>query len=227
MGAVEDPVPLTAAGMGSDGRLRRALAAFGGGGDMWDLVDAALAAVARDSPDELRARRDGIIERLYAGGPCRNCDAPPAPVQPRKANETYAAPAAASAFPASPDEEIDVDGLDEDEADASVENKILAIRDFLEDPDQVPKNPCLPLSQYNFAGKRRKRLTSSLQSVPLLLRGLVTVGGRDGEPAAEPGRHGHHLQVSPGQAYFFSFPFARLANGRKSYVCFLRQQLKD
>ncbi|KAF8726259.1 hypothetical protein HU200_019716 [Digitaria exilis] len=123
--------------MGSDGRLRRALAAFGGGGDVWDLVDAALAAVARDSPDELRARRDGIIERLYAGGRCRNCDSPPSPAQPRKTNETVASVAApAAAFPASPDEEVDVDGLGEDEADAGVESKILAIRDFLEDPDQ-------------------------------------------------------------------------------------------
>lgn len=124
---------------------------------MWDLVDAALAAVARDSPDELRARRDGIIERLYAGGPCRNCDAPPAPVQPRKANETYAAPAAASAFPASPDEEIDVDGLDEDEADASVENKILAIRDFLEDPDQVLKKPIFTAFAIKFCWEKEKK----------------------------------------------------------------------
>ncbi|XP_025810301.1 probable mediator of RNA polymerase II transcription subunit 26c isoform X2 [Panicum hallii] len=121
--------------MGSDGRLRRALAAFGGGGDVWDLVDAALAAAARDSPDELRARRDSIVERLYAGGRCRNCDAPPAQAQaqPTKAAETAAA---ASAFPASPDEEVDADGLDDDEDDAGVESKILAIRDFLEDPDQ-------------------------------------------------------------------------------------------
>ncbi|KAG2615019.1 probable mediator of RNA polymerase II transcription subunit 26c isoform X1 [Panicum virgatum] len=119
--------------MGSDGRLRRALAAFGGGGDVWDLVDAALAVAARDSPDELRARRDSIVERLYAGGRCRNCDGPPAQVQPTKAAETAAV---ASAFPASPDEEVDADGFDDDEADAGVESKILAIRDFLEDPDQ-------------------------------------------------------------------------------------------
>lgn len=122
--------------MGSDGRLRRALAAFGGGGDVWDLVDAALVAAARDSPDELRARRDGIVERLYAVVRCRNCDAdaPPLP-QSRKAAEA-AAPAAGS--PASPDEEVNADGLDDDVADdgAGVESKILAIRDFLEDPDQ-------------------------------------------------------------------------------------------
>lgn len=51
--------------MDTDGRLRRALAAFGAG-PTWDLVDAALASAARDRPAELRARRDGIVERLYA-----------------------------------------------------------------------------------------------------------------------------------------------------------------
>uniref|UniRef100_A0A804RDE6 TFIIS N-terminal domain-containing protein n=1 Tax=Zea mays TaxID=4577 RepID=A0A804RDE6_MAIZE len=129
--------------MSSDGRLRRALAAFGG--DVWDLVDAALAAAARDSPGDLRARRDGIVQRLYAGAArCRNCDADatPAPAQPRKANDAVAAAAspaaAASAFPASPEQEVDADGLDDvdDAADAGMESKILAIRDFLEDPDQ-------------------------------------------------------------------------------------------
>ncbi|KAK8450059.1 hypothetical protein SEVIR_7G304400v4 [Setaria viridis] len=126
---------MTAAGMGSDGRLRRALAAFGGGGDVWDLVDAALTAAARDNPDELRARRDGIVERLYAGARCHNCDAgAPSPPQPRKAPEAAAAAEAVS--PVSPDEEVDADGLGEDDDDAGVESKILAIRDFLEDPDQ-------------------------------------------------------------------------------------------
>ncbi|KAJ1264889.1 hypothetical protein BS78_08G036400 [Paspalum vaginatum] len=125
--------------MGSDGRLRRALAAFGGGGDVWDLVDAALAAAARDNPGELRARRDGIIERLYAGARCRNCDADcPTRHQPRTADEA----AAAAASPASPDvdEEVNANGLDDEDDDAGagagVESKILAIRDFLEDLDQ-------------------------------------------------------------------------------------------
>ena len=55
--------------------LRRALAAFGGGGGgVWELVDAALACAAHDRPDELRARRDGFVERLYAAaaGGCSN-----------------------------------------------------------------------------------------------------------------------------------------------------------
>ncbi|CAL5098151.1 unnamed protein product [Urochloa decumbens] len=126
---------MAAAGMGFDGRLRRALAAFGGGDDVWDLVDAALTAAARDSPDELRARRDGIVERLYASARCHNCDASATPPpQPRRAPEA----AAEAVSPVSPDEEVDADGLgeDEDDADAGVESKILAIRDFLEDPDQ-------------------------------------------------------------------------------------------
>jgi hypothetical protein len=170
-------------------------------------VDAALAAAARDSPAELRARRDGIVQRLYAR--CRNCDAdaPPPPAQSNGA--VAAAPAAAAAASASPDEEVDADGLDDvddDEADAGagVESKILAIRDFLEDPDQVLKCPIFTSLIYSttiLLTKGEKRLTASLQSVPLSC-GLLTVGGRDGEPAAEPSRHGHHLQGSPGQTCF-------------------------
>ncbi|KAM0905318.1 hypothetical protein ACQ4PT_017491 [Festuca glaucescens] len=118
--------------MDADGRLRRALAAFGGG-DVWDLVDAALAVAA---PAELRARRDGIVERLYAGGRCRNCDAPERPLQqpPRQPAE-----AASPTSQEAEEEDAYVDGLGEDkEADegAGLESKILAIRDFLEDPDQ-------------------------------------------------------------------------------------------
>uniref|UniRef100_A0A0D9XPG3 TFIIS N-terminal domain-containing protein n=1 Tax=Leersia perrieri TaxID=77586 RepID=A0A0D9XPG3_9ORYZ len=100
--------------MDRDGRLRRALAAFGGG--VWELVDAVLDSAARDRPDELRARRDGIVERLYAagGGGCRNCGATasPSPV---------------------------VEGEEDDEAapeEDGIEIKILAIKDFLEDQDQ-------------------------------------------------------------------------------------------
>jgi len=197
--------------MSSDGRLLRALAAFGGGGDVWSLVDAALAAAARDSPAELRARRDGIVQRLYAGAArCRSCDANahPPPAQPNGAVAAAAPAAAAAASPASPDEEVDVDGLDDvdGEADdgAGVESKILAIRDFLEDPDQVLKYPIFTAlidSTAILLTKGEKRLTASLQSVPLS-RGLLTVGGRDGEPAAESGRHGHHLQGSSGQTCF-------------------------
>ena len=61
-------------------RLGRALDAFGG--DLWALVDAALDVAARDCPDELRARRDGIVERLYAAAAagCSNCAGRPPPL---------------------------------------------------------------------------------------------------------------------------------------------------
>uniref|UniRef100_A0A0E0MCU7 TFIIS N-terminal domain-containing protein n=1 Tax=Oryza punctata TaxID=4537 RepID=A0A0E0MCU7_ORYPU len=98
--------------MDRDERLRRALAAFGGG--VWELVDAALDSSARDSPDELRARRDGIVERLYAAG-CSNCGAATSP-SPRGV-----------AVAEREDNDDEADGL---------EIKILAIKDFLEDEDQ-------------------------------------------------------------------------------------------
>jgi hypothetical protein len=136
--------------MGSDGRLRRALAAFGGGGDVWDLVDAALTVAARDNPDELRAHRDGIVERLYAGARCHNCDAGVLPPPQLRRVPEAAAAAAEAMSPVSPDEEVDADGLGEDDDDAGVESKILAIRDFLEDPDQVLKDPIFTVLTVHF-----------------------------------------------------------------------------
>ncbi|XP_015615623.1 probable mediator of RNA polymerase II transcription subunit 26c [Oryza sativa Japonica Group] len=111
-----------------DERLGRALAAFGGGGGgggggVWELVDAALACAARDRPDELRARRDGIVERLYAagGGGGGNCGA-------------------AAATTPSPRGAAVAEGEDDDDEAAAaadgLEIKILAIKDFLEDEDQ-------------------------------------------------------------------------------------------
>ncbi|KAL5204407.1 hypothetical protein ABZP36_009278 [Zizania latifolia] len=126
--------------MDRDERLRRAVAAFGGG-DVWEIVDAALASAGRD---ELRARRDGIVERLYAGGSCSNCGvtspSPPPPQQQQRgaavAGEEYEAVA-------SPEAEGDA-------GEPGVEIKILAIRDFLEDPDQS-EDELLSLLQ-NLAG---------------------------------------------------------------------------
>ncbi|KAG8088928.1 hypothetical protein GUJ93_ZPchr0011g27248 [Zizania palustris] len=113
--------------MDRDERLRRAVAAFGSG-CVWEMIDAALASVGRD---ELRARRDGIVERLYAGGRCRNCGvtspSPPPPPPPQRgaavAGEEYEAVV-------SPEAEGGA-------GEPDVEIKITAIRDFLEDPDQV------------------------------------------------------------------------------------------
>ena len=132
--------------MDRDERLRRAVAAFGG--DAWALVDAALAAAARDRPGELRARRDGIVERLYAAAAgCSSCDARPPPRDALAAaglDDEEDAEEAAAAAPASPEAEGDAVGAGAAEEVAAggepgLESRIMAIRDFLEDPDQVPE----------------------------------------------------------------------------------------
>jgi hypothetical protein len=108
--------------MDGDQRLRRALAAFGG--DVWALLDAALAAAARDRPEELCARRDAVVERLYAAAACSHCDGRP----PRAALEEEAAAVSPKA---------DADRVGDEEESSGLESKILAIRDFLEDLEQV------------------------------------------------------------------------------------------
>lgn len=146
--------------MDGDERLRRALAAFGG--DAWALVDAALAAAARERPGELRARRDGIVERLYSAAGCSSCcDARQPPRDALAAagldedddGEEVAAPA-------SPEVEGGAAGVDAAEeaeeelgdGEPGLESKIVAIRDFLEDPDQVPKEAIFTTtSQREFA----------------------------------------------------------------------------
>jgi hypothetical protein len=145
--------------MDGEQRLRRALAAFGG--DVWALVDATLAAAARDRPAELRARRVGIVERLYA---CSNCvgRAPRAAlaaagVEEENEGEEEEVVAAAAAAAVSPEPEADADADHAEEADelggeaSGLETKILAIRDFLEDPEQVPKEALFTTSQREFA----------------------------------------------------------------------------
>ncbi|CAO2140976.1 unnamed protein product, partial [Urochloa humidicola] len=144
--------------MDRDERLRRALAAFGG--DAWALVDAALAAAARDRPGELRARRDGIVERLYAGAGCSTCDARPLP-PPRAAlaaagldeedDGEEAAPASSEAAEGDAAEEAEElggagGGGDDDGELPGLESKIVTIRDLLEDPDQ-PEDELVSLLQ--------------------------------------------------------------------------------
>lgn len=143
---------------GEDQRLRRALAAFGG--DVWALVDTALAAAARDRPAELRERRVGIVERLYAAGGCSNCDGRPpraalaaAGLEEDEGEEPAAAavsPEAEADLAADREEEVDELGGGDDDDDAGLESKILAIRDFLEDPEQVPKESLFTTSRRQF-----------------------------------------------------------------------------
>ncbi|KAJ4751472.1 Transcription elongation factor (TFIIS) family protein [Rhynchospora pubera] len=56
----------------SEERLRQVLDAVGV--DLWSLIDTAIAVATRDHPGDLRHRREGIVQSLYALTPCRNCD---------------------------------------------------------------------------------------------------------------------------------------------------------
>ncbi|KAG5029778.1 putative mediator of RNA polymerase II transcription subunit 26c [Glycine soja] len=91
------------------------------GVDVWAFMDAAIAVASVDHPDELKRRRDRIVERLYASSAlpqCRNCDPDAGEIR------TQSSPSA--------EEEKDPYGglLDEEQ------KKILYIKEQLEDPHQ-------------------------------------------------------------------------------------------
>lgn len=119
------------------------------GVDLWSFIDTAISVASSDYADELKHRRDGIVEKLYSSTWCRNCDGE-RNVQEMKASEVEkeASPqrkgrGSPSTTPQSnhvieeeeEEEEEDQDrrygGLFDDE-----ETKILAIIEHLEDPDQ-------------------------------------------------------------------------------------------
>jgi len=145
-------------------RLGRALDAFGG--DLWALVDAALDAASRDRPDELRAHRDGIVERLYAAAAaagCSNCNGRPPPVAALVAaglDEEDGEEAAPGSSVVEADAQA---GGAEEQAEEigagagapGLERKIVAIRDFLDDPNQVPNEAIFTTSQHEFAPNAR------------------------------------------------------------------------
>ncbi|KAL2342953.1 hypothetical protein Fmac_004238 [Flemingia macrophylla] len=92
------------------------------GADVWTLIDTAVAVASVDYVDELKRRRDGIVERLYAATSapprCRNCDADDGEIKSRSS--------------VSPAEAKDpYGGLFDDE-----QKKILEIKELLEDPHQ-------------------------------------------------------------------------------------------
>ena len=127
------------------------------GVDVWMFIDAAIAVASADSAGELKRRRDGIVERLYAATAatpkCRICDdggndlnghqikKQSSPSPERQPHQRRAAAIAAAASPATPqslendnDGEEDLDpygGLFDDE-----QKKILEIKEQLEEPDQ-------------------------------------------------------------------------------------------
>ncbi|XP_061344984.1 probable mediator of RNA polymerase II transcription subunit 26c [Gastrolobium bilobum] len=94
------------------------------GVDVWVLMDAAITVASVDYANELKRRRDGIVERLYtasttaAPSRCRNCEANNGEIKRQSSPST--------------DKEKDpYGGLFDDE-----EKKILEIKDQLEDPHQ-------------------------------------------------------------------------------------------
>lgn len=119
------------------------------GVDVWTFIETAIAVAATDYGPELKLRRDGIVERLYAGTSssssaaaeqlrCRNCD----DVDDLRADNCLDVKAAAEkgGSPGTPQsveredsEELDpYAGLFDDE-----QKKILDIKEHLEDPHQV------------------------------------------------------------------------------------------
>lgn len=102
--------------------------------DVWMIIDAAIALASSDYGEELKDRRDGIIERLYAmSSPiCRNCD-----VNDRELNGVVTAKASSIPRDNNDEDEEEADpygGLFDDDDE---ETKILRIKDELEDPHQV------------------------------------------------------------------------------------------
>ncbi|CAL9190707.1 probable mediator of RNA polymerase II transcription subunit 26c isoform X2 [Musa acuminata AAA Group] len=126
------------------------------GVDLWALIDTAISVAAAEHRQELRARRDGIVQRLYAAGDagrCRNCGSSGGgSVVPRREEakgssssaEKRAAVGAAS--PPSPESmNRTAAAAEEEEQDDQrtygrsideEQSKILDIKRFLDDPDQ-------------------------------------------------------------------------------------------
>ncbi|KAG6527934.1 hypothetical protein ZIOFF_010069 [Zingiber officinale] len=144
----------------------------GAGLDLWSLIDAAISVAAAEHGEELRSRRDGIVQRLYsADGRCGNCGSSggrsgsPVALKREEARgrsspweKRIGAGEGASPTP-SPDSmnnAVEVDDKEEEqEEDAprsyshSIEEekrKILAIKQFLDDTDQ-PEDSLVSLLQ--------------------------------------------------------------------------------
>ncbi|XP_071702384.1 probable mediator of RNA polymerase II transcription subunit 26c [Rutidosis leptorrhynchoides] len=113
--------------------------------DVWGIIDAAINLASEEYADELKHRRDGIVERLYARNNCSNCDVneineqKPNGVVRSVGNEFGEARGDSPLTPQSipqdneeDDEDLDpYGGLFDDE-----QSKILKIKEQLEDPHQ-------------------------------------------------------------------------------------------
>ncbi|KAK1323854.1 putative mediator of RNA polymerase II transcription subunit 26c [Acorus calamus] len=97
-----------------------------GGLDLWDLIDAAVSVAATDHPNELRSRRDGIVEHLFAPTSLHVSDHRHRPNVSRV-----------------PWHRRDGGGespVEEDEQEEQI--RIVAIKDQIEDPDQSEEGLC-------------------------------------------------------------------------------------
>ena len=115
--------------------------------DIWSFIDTAIAVASSDYGDELKDRRDEIVQRLYA---CRNCgdqvNEHRRIVEPVvKVDNSQAKLKHSPYTPQSVHREEDVDVVNDDEEedpyaglfDDDEETRILRIKDQIEDPDQV------------------------------------------------------------------------------------------
>ncbi|XP_043698512.1 probable mediator of RNA polymerase II transcription subunit 26c [Telopea speciosissima] len=119
------------------------------GVDVWTLIDTAISVASFDYINELKDRRDGIVERLYSPTVvprCRNCDLDSMRPNNREINKvqqqsrteasvekessSHEGKGGSPLTPQSLDRDDDLDGIDEEQS------KILNIKERLEDPDQ-------------------------------------------------------------------------------------------
>ena len=113
--------------------------------ELWDFIDTAITVASLDYGDELKDRRDRIVERLYASSAsrCRNCESDRKKTSMEKENRHERLKERSPSTPQSirgddDDEEEDEQvrdpygGLFDDE-----ETKVLIIKERLEDLNQV------------------------------------------------------------------------------------------
>lgn len=122
--------------------------------DIWGMIDAAITVASTDYPAELKHRRDGIVERLYAQQPQSQSQSQPQPqpqpngVVPEEVEDGQGgggdSPLTRQSIPQDnndEDEEPDpygglFDDDDDDDNDNDEQSQILRIKEQLEDPHQ-------------------------------------------------------------------------------------------
>lgn len=113
------------------------------GVDLWTLIETAIAVAAAEHGRELKARRDGIVEKLYslADGRCQNCDGKMTALRSKESSS----PAGKRWQSKEKEEEKEIGEHEEEDEEEErdyraiddEQSKVLAIKDFLDDPDQV------------------------------------------------------------------------------------------